>query len=395
MSDGFGLAPALAERKAKNRYRERRAVHSPQGPRIEIDGKQVLNFCSNDYLGLANHASLKQAVHAAVDCYGVGSGASHLVCGHSHEHHQLEQDLAEFTGRERALLFSTGYMANLGVLQALLERGDAVFEDKLNHASLIDGALLSRAKLVRYRHCDLLGLERQLAASEARRKLIVTDGVFSMDGDSAPLAELSALAQKYKALFMVDDAHGIGCLGSSGAGLAQAFKLDQTQLPILVGTLGKAFGSFGAFVAGGAELIETLIQAARSYIYTTAMPPAVAAATREALRLVREEHWRRERLQSLVFLFRSLCAREGLPLTESLSAIQPVIVGDDERALELSEFLFSEGFLVSAIRPPTVPEGTARLRITFSAAHSEEQVKALVAALVLGKQNLDAFVDGT
>jgi 8-amino-7-oxononanoate synthase len=274
------LAPALAERRAAHLYRSRKLLQSPQAPEVCVDGKNYLAFCSNDYLGLANHPDVISALQKAAEKYGVGSGASHLVAGHSSEHHALEEELAAFIGRERALLFSTGYMANMGAITALVGQGDAVFEDRLNHASLLDAGLLSGARFQRFLHNDLMNLQNRLDKTEAARKLIVVDGVFSMDGDCAPLPELAALAQKNNAWLMVDDAHGFGCLGKTGAGSAEHFGLSQAQLPILMGTLGKAAGSFGAFIAGSETLIETLIQFARPYIYTTAMPPAVAAATR-------------------------------------------------------------------------------------------------------------------
>lgn len=375
------LRQRLAERQALNRYRVRPVVQSPQQPEIQVDGRTLINFCSNDYLGLANHPKVIEAFQKTAARYGVGSGASHLVCGHSQEHHLLEEELAQFTGRPRALLFSTGYMANLGVVNGLIGRGDAVFEDRLNHASLLDAGLLSGARFQRFRHNDVAQLREQLQASDARHKMILVDGVFSMDGDLAPLPELAQLAQEFDAWLMVDDAHGLGCLGASGGGCLEHFSLTQAQVPILMGTLGKAFGSFGAFVAGSEALIESLIQFARPYIYTTALPPAVAAASRAALRLVQEESERRVHLQSLVQRFRAGVAELGLPLEPSVSAIQPLIVGDDALALRLADKLKQRGFWVSAIRPPTVPEGTARLRFTFSAAHSLAQVESLVAAL--------------
>jgi 8-amino-7-oxononanoate synthase len=375
------LRQRLAERRALNRYRVRPVLQSPQGADIRVDGRELLCFCNNDYLGFANHPQVLEAFQHAARKYGVGSGASHLVCGHSNEHHQLEEELAEFTGRPRALLFSTGYMANLGAVNALLGRGDAVFEDRLNHASLLDAGLLSGARFQRFRHNDIAHLRDQLAASDAPHKLIVVDGVFSMDGDLAALPELAALAAQFKAWLMVDDAHGFGVLGQHGGGCAEHFQLGIEQLPVLVGTLGKAFGTFGAFVAGSETLIETLIQFARPYIYTTALPPAVAAATRAALRLLRDEGERRSHLHSLIRQFRAGAEALGLPLMDSQSAIQPLLVGEDARALQLAELLKERGYWVSAIRPPTVPEGTARLRITLSATHTAVQVEGLLGVL--------------
>lgn len=375
------LAAALVERNAANLYRTRRLLQSPQAPQITLDGKRYTAFCSNDYLGLANHPAVISALQNAAQTFGVGSGASHLVNGHSSQHHALEEELAAFCGRDRALLFSTGYMANMGAITALVGQGDAVFEDRLNHASLLDAGLLSGARFQRFLHNDMANLSARLERSEAARKLIVVDGVFSMDGDCAPLPQLAELAARHNAWLMIDDAHGFGCLGKTGGGSAEHFGLTQDQLPILMGTLGKAFGTFGAFIAGSDTLIETLIQFARPYIYTTAMPPAVAAATRASLQLLQTEHWRREHLQQLIARFRSGAAQLGLPLLDSFSPIQPIIVGDESRALAISEQLAARGFLVIAIRPPTVAIGSSRLRVTLSAAHSVEQVDALLNAL--------------
>ena len=375
------LAPALSERRATHRYRHRRVLETPQLPELVVDGKSYLAFCSNDYLGLANHPAVIKSLQSVAERFGVGSGASHLVNGHSSEHHALEEELAAFCGRERALLFSTGYMANLGAITALVGQGDAVFEDRLNHASLLDAGLLSSARFQRFLHNDLDNLQTRLEKTEAARKLIVVDGVFSMDGDFAPLPQLAQLAQQHNAWLMVDDAHGFGCFGQRGGGTAEHFGLTQAQLPILMGTLGKAFGTFGAFIAGSEVLIETLIQFARPYIYTTAMPPAVAAATRTSLQLLQQESWRREHLQQLIARFRHGAAEIGLQLLDSASPIQPIILGDEARALAFSEELAARGFLVIAIRPPTVPVGSSRLRVTLSAAHSVAQVDALLNAL--------------
>ncbi len=362
-------------------YRSRRVVDSPQGIEVIIDGRKLINFCSNDYLGLANHPAVIKAFQSAAEQYGVGSGSAHLICGHSKVHHQLEQELAEFTGRDRALLFSTGYMANIGVISALLGRSDGVFEDRLNHASLLDGGLLSGAQFKRYRHGDIEHLQTRLQASKSNNKLIVSDGVFSMDGDLAPVKKLAELSQQVDAWLMIDDAHGLGVLGDQGRGLLAHYQLSQNDVPILVGTLGKAFGTFGAFVAGSEDLIELLIHKARSYIYTTALPPAIAAATRASLKLVMAEQWRRDRLAELVQYFRRSAEQLGLALMSSTTAIQPLLIGDSQRALELSQQLWAQGYLVSAIRPPTVAQGSARLRITLSALHSHEQVEGLLVAL--------------
>lgn len=375
------LASQLQQRQAQNLYRFRRVLEGPQGAEIRIDGRTCLAFCSNDYLGLANHPELIRALQSAAERYGVGSGAAHLVNGHSLEHHALEEELAEFTGRPRALLFSTGYMANLGVMSALLGRGDTVFEDRLNHASLLDGGLLCGARLQRYPHADVQALERRLTESGSGEILLATDGVFSMDGDLAPLPELARIARRQGAWLMVDDAHGFGVLGQEGKGSLAHYRLGPQDVPIVVGTLGKAFGTSGAFVAGSDDLIETLIQKARTYIFTTAAPPALAAATRVSLRLARNEEWRREKLRELVGRFRRGAGQLGLPLMDSCTPIQPLLVGDSGQALALSEALQKQGILISAIRPPTVPAGTARLRITFSAAHEERQVDRLLGAL--------------
>ncbi|MGR9087679.1 MAG: aminotransferase class I/II-fold pyridoxal phosphate-dependent enzyme, partial [Gammaproteobacteria bacterium] len=296
MTEPFShLSGELSARRAQGLYRSRQTLASAQGITVQIDGRTVLNFCSNDYLGLANHPDVVRAFKRGAERYGVGSGSAHLICGHSLAHHALEEELAEFTGRDRALLFSTGYMANMGTVSALVDRGDTVFEDRLNHASLLDGGLLSAAKFKRYRHADVAHL-KGLMTQASGKKLIVTDGVFSMDGDWAPLKELASLARQQNAGLMVDDAHGLGVLGNEGGGLLKQYQLDQNEVPILMGTLGKAIGTFGAFVAGSGELVETLIQKARPYIYTTALPPAIAEATRTSLKLARSECWRRDRL---------------------------------------------------------------------------------------------------
>lgn len=375
------LQQDLQSRREAGLYRSRKTLDTAQGPEVVIEGKKYLAFCNNDYLGLASHPEVVASLKKATTDYGVGGGASHLVIGHSRAHHQLEEELAEFTGRDRVLLFSNGYMANLGVISALLNKHDAVFQDRLNHASLLDAGQLSGARFQRYLHNDVDNLTTRLERTEARRRLIVTDGVFSMDGDVAPLPELAQLAKQKNAWLMVDDAHGFGCLGKMGGGVAEYFDLPQDDLPVLVGTLGKAFGTAGAFVAGSEALIETLIQFARTYIYTTSMPPAVAAATRASLKLLREESWRRDHLQELVQYFRKGCEQLGLQLMDSASPIQPIMVGSASNAMALSDSLAQQGILVTAIRPPTVPRGTSRLRITFSAAHSKEHVDQLLTAL--------------
>lgn len=375
----FDLNSELEQIKQQSLYRSRRIISSPQGINITIDGKQVINFSSNDYLGLANHPQVITAFKKAADKYGVGSGSAHLICGHGKSHHALEEELAEFTGRDRVLLFSTGYMANIGVISALLGRGDQVFEDRLNHASLLDGGFLSGAKFKRYRHLDVKDLAKKIQNTEGR-KLIVTDGVFSMDGDLAPLPELTTFAKDNHAWLMVDDAHGLGVLGETGGGIVQHYDLSQQEVAVLMGTLGKSFGTFGAFVAGSEALIETLIQKSRSYIFTTALPAAIAEATRTSLKLVVAEDWRRDKLIKLVQRFRSGASQLGLQLMPSTSAIQPLLIGNNVKAVDISNALLSRGFLISAIRPPTVPKGESRLRITFSADHKEQQVDQLLDA---------------
>ncbi|MGZ0079307.1 8-amino-7-oxononanoate synthase [Methylomonas sp. YC3] len=376
----YDFAGQLRQLERDNLYRRRRVVDGPQGITLNVDGRQLINFCSNDYLGLANHPEVATAFKAGVDRFGVGSGSAHLICGHSSAHHGLEEELASFTGRERALLFSTGYMANLGVISALLGRGDTVLEDRLNHASLLDGGLLSRARFQRYRHADCEDLQTKLAAASGKA-LVVSDGVFSMDGDLPPLPAMVELVKQHHAGLLIDDAHGFGVLGKNGGGVVEHFGLSQDDLPILIGTLGKAFGTFGAFVAGSEDLIEMLIQKARSYVFTTALPAAVAEATRASLRVLQSESWRREQLQNLIGRFRKGAQQQGLQLMDSFTAIQPVLIGDSGQTVAASQRLLEQGFWVSAIRPPTVPAGSARLRITFSANHTEQQVDALLYAL--------------
>ena len=379
------LATALAELESQSLRRRRITLRRDGAVGVHDGTRRYLNFSSNDYLGLAAEPALAAGMCAAAQAAGAGSGASHLVTGHGPEHAALERELAEFTGRACALLFSTGYMANLGVVMALAGRDDLVLEDRLNHASLLDAALLSRAKLERYGHADATAAAQRLAAlddaSPSRTALIVTDGVFSMDGDLAPLPALAATASRHEAWLVVDDAHGLGVLGEQGGGVLEHHGLDAAAVPVLVGTLGKAFGSFGAFVAGDADLVEWLVQRARTYIYTTALPEPVAAATRAALRIVRAEPQRRARLRELVQRWRSGAARHALPVLESSTPIQPVLAGGAARCLAISAQLREQGYWVTAIRPPTVPRGAARLRVTLSAAHSDADIDGLVAAL--------------
>ena len=375
------LTAALSARKQQQLYRTRQTLDGPQGVVVSIGGRDYLSFCSNDYLGLANHPQLIAAFKEGVDRFGVGSGAAHLITGHSYAHQALEEELAAFVGRPRALLFSTGYMANLGVVTALTGRGDEIFEDRLNHASLIDAAALSAAKLVRYPHNDMQALQQKLSASQARQRLIASDGVFSMDGDCARLVTMQALARQSDAWLLVDDAHGFGVLGEQGRGWCADQLGAGADNVVLMATLGKALGTGGAFVAGSEALVETLIQQARTFIYTTAAPPALAWATRAALRLVQEGGDMRERLLRNIDYFRRGAAELDVPLMASETAIQPVVVGAAGPAMALSAALRQRGLLVTAIRPPTVPQGASRLRVTLSASHSLEQLDRLLGAL--------------
>ncbi|RMO93617.1 8-amino-7-oxononanoate synthase [Pseudomonas syringae pv. philadelphi] len=385
----FDLRTRLDARRAEHLYRQRPLLQSPQGPQVIVDGQPLLAFCNNDYLGLASHPEVVAAWQAGAERWGVGGGASHLVIGHSSPHHELEEALAELTGRPRALLFSNGYMANLGAVTALVGQGDTVLEDRLNHASLLDAGLLSGARFSRYLHNDVDSLGARLEKSVGDT-LVVTDGVFSMDGDIADLPALAQAAKAKGAWLMVDDAHGFGPLGANGAGIVEHFGLSLEDVPVLVGTLGKSFGTSGAFVAGSEELIETLIQFARPYIYTTSQPPALACATLKSLQLLRSEHWRREHLANLIQQFRRGAEQLGLQLMDSFTPIQPIMIGDAGRALRLSQLLRERGLLVTAIRPPTVPAGSARLRVTLSAAHSEAHVQLLLNALEQCYPLLDA-----
>ncbi len=376
------LAENLAERKAAGRYRQPRVRLGQQGVNVVVDGKKLLSFCSNDYLGLANHSTLKKAFIEAVEQEGVGAGAAHLLTGHSRYHQQLEEALADFTGQQRVLLFSSGYQANMGVIDGLMGRGDVILQDKLNHASLLDGGRLSTAEQLRYLHADMTALTMRLQQSEqTNNRLIISDGVFSMDGDLAPLPEIMSIAKSHNSAVFIDDAHGFGVLGATGRGSVEHFHIHQTDMPIQMGTFGKAFGTAGAFVAADEVVIETLIQQARTYVYTTAQPPAIAAATLASLKLVQQENWRREKLTSLIKQFRTGAKSLGLQLMPSFTAIQPVLIGDERQAIKIGKALEEKGLLVGVIRPPTVPEGSTRLRITFSANHNEQQVKQLLDAL--------------
>jgi 8-amino-7-oxononanoate synthase len=390
-ADPRAVEAALEELERQSLTRVRRTVeHSGglEGAEVIAGGLRLVNFCGNDYLGLARHPELIAAFREAATTYGVGSGASHLVTGHGREHAALEAELADFVGRERALLLSTGYMANLAVVTTFAGRGELLLLDRLSHASLIDAALLSGARLRRYPHADPAAAARMLAerreppAQRASRTAVVaTDGVFSMDGDIAPLAELAPAAAASGAWLLVDDAHGLGVLGTTGRGTLEHLGLAPGAVPLLVGTLGKAFGTFGAFVAGARDVIELILQRARSYIYTTAPPQALAAATRAALAVAQREPWRRERVLALTGRFRRAARELRLPLAASVTPIQPILLGSAPAALSASRRLLERGFWVAAIRPPTVPRNTARLRVTLSAAHTEAQVDALIEAL--------------
>ena len=375
------IAARQAERERAGLLRRLRAVEQAQGPRVRIDGRELLAFCSNDYLGLAQHPQLIKALRRAAGDCGVGSTAAHLVIGHHREHAALEAELADWTGRERALLFSTGYAANLGALQALLGADDLCVQDRLNHACLLDGARLAGCTLKRYPHADVAGAARQLATAPQAATLVASDGVFSMDGDLAPLPALAALCAREQATLMIDDAHGLGVLGPQGAGSVADAGLAQTDVPVLMATLGKALGCAGAFVAGPAALIDGLTQFARTWVYSTALPPALAATARAAVALARRSDDRRAHLAVLIARFRNGAAQLGLPLAASITPIQPLLLGDSAAAMRAAAALETRGLLVTAIRPPTVPEGTARLRITLSAAHDEADVDRLLAAL--------------
>jgi len=375
------LTAELALREQRGLRRVRRLLDSPQRAHVRVDGRDFVAFCSNDYLGLAADPRIAAAARDGIECYGVGAGASHLILGHSTVHHQLETALAEFVRLPRALLFSTGYMANMGVVSALVGRGDAVFADRLNHASLNDAALISRAAFKRYPHGDLQVLERLLKNTAARRRLVIVDAVFSMDGDIAPLPELLELCARHDALLLIDDAHGFGVLGEQGRGTLAHFGVESERV-MYMATLGKSAGVAGAFVAGSDELIETLIQNARTYIYTTAAPPMLSRALLTSLELIEQEDWRRQRLRELVNQLREGLTAAPWSLLPSQTPIQPLIVGGNSEAMALSERLAARGLLVPAIRPPTVPHGSARLRISLSADHDFADVQRLVDALL-------------
>ncbi len=376
------VALFLKQRQALDLYRQRTIRHSAQMSVVMHGDKELISFASNDYLGLANDVRLAKAMQEGIQAYGIGAGASALLGGYQYPHHALEQELAEFIGHERVLLFSCGYLANLSVISSLLARHDRVFIDRLCHASIIDGVRLSGARPERYQHCDMADLKQRLRASQTdKQSIVVSDGVFSMNGDIVPLPRLLRLAKQYNALALIDDAHGFGMLGQNGGGSVSRYGLCAQQVPILVGGFAKAFGCYGGFVAGSEELIEFLIQKAHGYIYTTAMPAALACACRESLRIAIKEDWRREKLQALIVFFRDKAEQLGMTLMPSMTAIQSLVVGDNLAAIQLSQALLQAGFYIPAIRPPTVPQGSAGLRINLTAAHTQAQINDLLTTL--------------
>jgi len=377
------LTERLAQRAQQQLIRRRRLLQSAQSVNAKVDGNEVVNFLSNDYLGLANHPLVKEASIEATKIWGAGSGASHLVIGHQSPHHQLEEALAEFTGRDRAVLFGSGYMANLGTINALVGKGDGVFLDRLAHASMLDGGRISQAQFHRFEHNNTVNLEEQLVGARTlEHKLVAVDGVYSMDGDFAPIRDLAAVAKRNNAWLMVDDAHGFGVVGESGRGtLEKQGIMSQEDVPILMGTLSKGLGGYGAFVAGSDPLIEWLIQRARNYIFTTALPPAVAAASKAALTLISNEPERRDQLAQRITQFKEGATARGIKIEPSTTAVQPIILGSESMTLAVANELAQKGLLVGAIRPPTVPKGTSRLRITLNAEHSPSQVELLLDSL--------------
>jgi 8-amino-7-oxononanoate synthase len=369
------------QREALGRVRVRRLVSRRDGVRAEVDGRWLTNFCSNDYLGLSQQFAVTEALQSTAAREGAGGIASHLVCGHHATHEALEREVADWLGYPRALLFGSGFLANLAVMQALLRDGDLCVQDKLNHASLLDAARLSGCTLRRYPHADADAALRQLRSLPEPAAMLASDGVFSMDGDVAPLRHLALAARVQHATLYIDDAHGIGVLGPQGRGSVAAAQLGVAEVPLQLATLGKALGGYGAVVVGKDDLIRHLMETARPYLYTTALPPAQAAASLAAVRLARRDDWRRERLRGLIARFREGAARRGLALLPSQTAIQPLLCGDDRRAIALAQALETQGYWAAAIRPPTVPEGGARLRITLSAGHTDADVDGLLVAL--------------
>ena len=389
MSAFTDIKTKLTERLAAGLYRHRRVVDSAQGRELIVEGKTLLNFCSNDYLGLASDPRVRNAFQQGANDWGVGSGASHLVNGHTRAHEELEEALAEFTGRPRALVFSSGFAANLGTIAGLLKRSDHIFEDRLNHASLLDGGLISRAHFKRFPHRDYDQLREQLSDIYTEsRKLIVSDGVFSMDGTSCDVRTMSDIAATHDAWLMIDEAHSLGVIGEQGRGLVHQTGATTDDVQVLIGTLGKAFGTQGGFVAGTDELIETLIQNARTYIYSTAIPSAIAVATITSLHIAAREEWRREKLAALIQRFRTGAEQLGLEMLDSDTPIQPILLGSSERATEMSQLLEDQGMMITPIRPPTVKQGSSRLRITLTADHTEDDIDQLLSALEITASNL-------
>lgn len=375
------VARRLLAYEQQNQYRKRPVVTPVSGALVKLNGQECINFCSNDYLGLALDEKIKNQQQQAMLKFGAGAGASQLVSGYSSSHKALEDELAEFLQRPRVVVFSSGFLANLGMLTALADKSTVLLLDRLCHASLVDGARYSQAQLKRYRHCDSVDLQRRLHVNQAKQVFVVSDGVFSMDGDVAPLAAICELADQYKALTILDDAHGIGVIGANARGSIELSGVNTESIDLLVGTFGKAFGTFGAFVSASEELAEVLIQAARTLIYTTALPPAIVECTRTSLQMIKSEAWRRQKLQENIDYFRYHAQASGITLTSSATAIQPILVGDSQSTLDLSAKLLQSGYWVSAIRPPTVPKGTARLRIALSCLHEKPQIDSLIVAL--------------
>lgn len=378
----------LDARKTEQRLRFHRTLETAQGINVTVDGRACLNFASNDYLGMANSDVVKSALAQATERYGVGSGASHLICGHSQAHEELTAEICEWTGRESALLFSSGYQANLAIMQCLLTRDDFIFQDRLNHASLLDGGLLSGARFRRYAHADAQALSHLLSKTDGLG-IVATDGVFSMDGDVAPLpalfSEIKEQGAEDRTLLMVDDAHGLGVLGHQGAGTVAYHQLTPKEVPVLMGTFGKAIGTAGAFVAGSQTLIETLTQFARPYVYTTALSPAIAAATIASIRAIRTADAQRQQLHTHIHFFnylKPMLAELNAQLLPSQTAIQALVLEGEQRTLAVADALWQAGFWVGAIRPPTVPTDTCRLRIALSSAHSQDDVTRLAEALL-------------
>jgi 8-amino-7-oxononanoate synthase len=370
----------LEEIRDRGLYRKLRCVSGPQGPRVLLDGRPVLLLCSNNYLGLADHPRVREAAAEAAMRYGAGSGASRLISGNMTIHRRLEEQLAAFKGAETCLLFGSGFLANTGVVSALAREGDVVFSDALNHASIVDGCRLSQAETFVYDHCDVDHLEWGLRQAEGRGALIVTDGVFSMDGDVAPLAEIVELAQRYDARVMVDEAHGTGCVGPGGRGLVSALALED-EVDVVVGTLGKALGSYGAFVLCDKPMAKFLINTARTLIFSTALPPPAVAAAMAALDLLREQPRRIEKLQRNGRVLREALREAGMQVADGETPIVPLVVGDEQAAVAASERALERGIFAQAIRPPTVPAGTSRLRLAVMASHTKSELREAAGVL--------------